>query len=100
MERDQAIATLRQLAPTLRDQGVEHVYIFGSVARGVAKPASDVDVAFDLAPGADERFSLIDQSRIQRQLAEALSAPVDFIERAYLRPRIASRAAADMVQVF
>lgn len=68
----------------------------GVDAIGQASNASDVDVAFDIAPSAIGRFSLVDQSRIRRQLAAALNAPVDFIERAYLRPRIADRAAADM----
>lgn len=84
----------------LRRQGVDHLYLFGSVARDEADGASDVDVAFDVEPSASERFSLIDQSRIRRQLVEALSVPVDFVERAYLRPRIGARAKIDMVRVF
>lgn len=100
MNRDDAIAALRTLEPDLRQQGLAHLYLFGSVARGNAKPTSDVDVAFDIAPAAVDRFSLIDQSRIQRLLASALWAEVDFIERAYLRSGIAQRATADMVQVF
>lgn len=100
MELDRAVAIIRNLQPDLQRQGIEHVYLFGSVARNEAAAASDVDVAFDIAPSAIGRFSLLDQSRIRRQLAAALNAPVDFIERAYLRPRIADRAAADMLQVF
>lgn len=72
----------------------------GVDAIGQASNASDVDVAFDIAPSAIGRFSLVDQSRIRRQLAAALNAPVDFVERPYLRPRIADRAAADMLPVF
>jgi predicted nucleotidyltransferase len=47
-----------------------------------------------------DEFSLIDQSRVMRQISEALHAPVDLVERAYLRPRIAENVATEMIQVF
>jgi len=100
MQRDVAIQRLRGMQTELRQQGVDHLYLFGSVARGDADASSDIDVAFDIKPEAELEFSLIDQSRIMRHLSAALSARVDFVERAYLRPRIAERVAADMIQVF
>lgn len=100
MRREHALTTLRSLEPSLRGQGLAHLYLFGSVARGDANSDSDVDVAFDVQPEVELKFSLIDQSRITRQIAAALNAKVDFVERAYLRPRIAKSAAEDMVQVF
>lgn len=100
MRREQALTTLRSLESSLRAQGVAHLYLFGSVARGEADRGSDVDVAFDVQPEVELTFSLIDQSRINRQLSAALNAKVDFVERIYLRPRIADSATADMVQVF
>lgn len=77
MKREQAIAALRSLEPSLRAQGLAHVYLFGSVARDDAGPDSDVDVAFDVEPVLELKFSLIDQSRIMRQISEALQVPVD-----------------------
>lgn len=100
MKREHALAALRRLEPSLRSQGLAHLYLFGSVARNDATPESDVDLAFDIEPTHELRFSLIDQSRIMRQISDALRAPVDLVERAYLRPRIAESAAAEMVQVF
>ncbi len=76
------------------------MYLFGSVARDEARQDSDVDVAFDVEPALELKFSLIDQSRIKRQISEALQVPVDFVERSYLRPGVAVTAAADMIQVF
>ncbi|WP_396595760.1 nucleotidyltransferase family protein [Brevundimonas sp. R86498] len=76
------------------------IYLFGSLARETQTDFSDIDLAFDLAPGATERFSLIDQSRIQRQLAAALGTKVDLVEREYLRPRVSGRAERDMIQIF
>lgn len=100
MGRDQVIATVKTLASDLMQQGINHVYLFGSVARGSALPESDVDLAFDLMPSAIEQFSLIDQSRIQRQLAAALGVRVDLVERGCLRTRIRDHAAIDMVLIF
>ena len=100
MKRDVAIQRLRGMEPELREQGVDHLYLFGSVARGDAGPRSDIDLAFDVQLEAELKFSLIDQSRIMRQLSSALSAKVDFVERAYLRPRLAENVAVDMIQVF
>jgi uncharacterized protein len=52
MHRDVAINILRAHAAELRAAGVEHVSIFGSVARGQAGPQSDVDIVVRLSPEA------------------------------------------------
>ena len=100
MRSTQVIVTVKQLEPSLREQGIGAIYLFGSVARETQANYSDIDLAFDLAPGATESFSLIDQSRIQRQLAAALGTKVDFTERYYMKPRISDRAERDMIQIF
>lgn len=100
MRRIQVIVTVKQLEPSLREQGIGALYLFGSVARETQTDSSDIDLAFDIAPSATERFSLIDQSRIQRQLAAALGTKVDLVERDYLRPRVSDRAQRDMLQIF
>lgn len=100
MKREDAIVALRSLELSLRSQGIAHLYLFGSVARNEASSESDVDVAFDVEPALELKFSLIDQSRIMRQISEFLRARVDLVERAYLRPRIAESAATEMIQVF
>ncbi|WP_291833780.1 nucleotidyltransferase domain-containing protein [Brevundimonas sp.] len=79
MRRDDALAKLRRLEPFLRARGLAHVYLFGSVARDDAGLGSDVDVAFDIAPGAD--FDAFDMGGIYLDLVDALGAQVDFIER-------------------
>lgn len=100
LRRDEVLAILRDLEQSLRAQGLAHIYLFGSIAPDTQTEFSDIDLAFDVAPSANERFSLIDQSRIQRQLSAALGTQVDFVERDYLRPRIAGSAKRDLIQVF
>lgn len=100
MRRADVVATLKQLELSLREQGIAAIYLFGSVARDTQTASSDVDLAFDLTPSVIERFSLIDQSRIQRELASALGTKVDLIERAYLRPGVFDHAERDLFQIF
>ncbi|MNT18497.1 Nucleotidyltransferase domain protein [compost metagenome] len=72
MKREDAIVALRSLEPSLLSQGLAHLYLFGSVARNDAAPGSDVDVAFDVEPEFDLKFSLIDKSRIMGRLRRLL----------------------------
>ena len=44
MKRDEAISRLQQHEAELKRLGVEHLYMFGSTARGEAKDDSDVDL--------------------------------------------------------
>ncbi len=47
MERSEAIAKLKQHEAELKQLGVEHLYLFGSTARGEGREDSDVDLFFD-----------------------------------------------------
>lgn len=98
MHSRQAIEALKPFEPDLRAQGVCGLHLFGSLARGEAVESSDVDLMFDLAPGA--RFSLFDQARIARQLGDALHARVDFVPRRSLHPLVKASAEAERVTVF
>jgi hypothetical protein len=45
MNRQLALAKLRELEPQLRQVGIASACLFGSMARGEAAPESDIDVA-------------------------------------------------------
>jgi uncharacterized protein len=98
MDSQKTISDLKSLEPSLRQQGVTSLYLFGSVARGEASPASDVDLLFEFDP--DRRFSLFDQARISRQLSEALNSRVDLVLRRTLHPWIKPRVEAELIRVF
>lgn len=100
MNRENIILELRSLEKKLLLDGVEHLYLFGSVARNEETDQSDIDIAFDVQPEFELKFSLIDQSRLQRELSAALKRRVDFVERAHLYPSINASAAQDMIQIF
>ena len=60
MKRDEAISRLKQHEADLKRLGVEHLYMFGSTARGEAKDDSDVDLFFDYEKGKLGLFELMD----------------------------------------
>jgi predicted nucleotidyltransferase len=49
---ERTIATLRAHEDELRRAGIRHLSVFGSVARGDAEAASDVDLAAEFDPAA------------------------------------------------
>ncbi len=73
--------------------GAHNVRIFGSVARGEADDASDLDVLVDLEPGR----SLFDLGGLLMELQELLGLQVDVVTEQGLRPRIRERVLREAV---
>jgi predicted nucleotidyltransferase len=67
MKRDEAISRLRQHEVDLKRLGVEHLYMFGSTARGEAQDDSDVDLFFDYEKGKLGLYELMDVKSRPRQ---------------------------------
>ena len=90
MHSTQVIVTVKQLELSLREQGIGAIYLFGPVARETQADTSDINLAFDLAPGATESFSLIDQSRCESRAnvirsGKLLQRAIRFVPRAELQ---------------
>jgi predicted nucleotidyltransferase len=96
MSRDEALRILRSNWDELQRRfGVESLLMFGSVARGDARGASDVDllVEFDRPTGY---FGLI---RLQMFLQELLGCDVDLGTAGSLRPSMRQRVAREAIRV-
>jgi len=93
MNRDDVIAKLKRHEAELRRLGVERLYLFGSTARGDARPDSDVDLFFDYAKG---RLSLFDRMEVKQQASRILGGKADITTRdslhRTLRPHIEASA--------
>jgi uncharacterized protein len=74
-------------------RGATNVRIFGSLARGDADEASDVDVLVDLEPGR----SLFDLGGLLMDLQELLGRRVDVVTERGLKPRIRERVLRESV---
>lgn len=65
-------------------RGARNVRVFGSVARGDARPGSDIDILVDMEPGR----SLFDLGGLLVDLQTLLGVDVDVVTEKGLRPRI------------
>jgi hypothetical protein len=92
------VGKLRELAPALKAEGVTRVYLFGSRARGDARPDSDLDVLVETA-SRDEppRF---DYFKVLHLVEGGTGLQVQISIRDLLKPRIAERIADDLIEVF
>lgn len=75
-----------------------HLAIFGSRARGGARPDSDLDVLIDEIPG--RRFSLYDLIGVQHIISDELGIDAQATMREGLNERFKVRIADDVTEVF
>jgi predicted nucleotidyltransferase len=68
------------------------VLVFGSVARGDAVLASDVDVLYEMLPGHRLGWEIED---LTDELTEVLGRPVDLVSASGLHPRLRSVVLAE-----
>ena len=97
MERDEAIAKLKEHADELKRLGVEHLYLFGSTARDKAGADSDVDLFFDHERGGLGLFQLMD---VKDAAARILGRRTEIMTRASLHPLLRERIEASALLVF
>lgn len=97
-EQDAVLSALRQCAPDLARRGVRSLRLFGSIARGEADDASDVDLAGEF--DTDGGFSLLDLVRIERELSTVLGRRVDLVTLDGLKPFIRERVEREGILAF
>ena len=100
MDRSQVISILKRHERELRELGVMHLYLFGSVARDTGTEYSDVDVAVRFAPGPRGFHRLERLEAVQHRLAELLNRPVDVIEEPARSPLVQHAIERDRVPAF
>jgi predicted nucleotidyltransferase len=97
MDRQTVIARLRPSQDQLRQTGVSHLFLFGSVARQQVGQDSDVDLFFDTD---NPRFSLIERIDVQDRIQQILQDKTGVMTRTSLHPRLRARIEAEAVPVF
>jgi predicted nucleotidyltransferase len=83
MNRIDVVRALKSHEAELKELGVEHLFLFGSVARGEADSASDVDLFFDHQKGRLGLHELLD---VKQKTQEILGIATDIMTRASLHP--------------
>ena len=97
MKREEIIARLRQHEADLKRLGVEHLYLFGSMARGEAKDDSDIDLFFDYEKGKLGLFELMD---VKAFAARILGRETDIMTRDSLHKTLRQTIEATALRVF
>jgi uncharacterized protein len=97
MQRDEAIAKLKEHETELRQLGIEHLYLFGSTARGDARADSDVDLFFDHPEGSLGLYELMD---VKDAAARILGCKADIMTRRSLHRVLRKGIEASALQVF
>lgn len=75
--------------------GATNLRVFGSVARGEARPDSDIDIIADFPHGT----SLVDLSEMESEIAELLMFPVDFGEARSLKDHVVVQALTEATPI-
>jgi predicted nucleotidyltransferase len=95
---EDVVEILRAHESELREAGVRHLSVFGSVARGDAEAASDVDLAAEFDPGA--RMDLFRLTALERRIAELLARRVDLIPEPVEKARLQANIERDRRRAF
>ena len=98
MNSQEAIAILVQHRDALQARGVRHAALFGSVARGDARPDSDPDILIELDPAAE--LDVFSYAGLRRYIAELFTSPVDVVDRDALKPHVRPPAESDAIYAF
>jgi predicted nucleotidyltransferase len=82
----------------LRQLGVRHAAVFGSVARGQERPESDIDVLVDLDP--ELTIGVFQYARLKLYIGGLLGGASDVVNRRKLKPLLRDNILLEAVNVF
>ena len=98
MNKVEVIAKLQRHAKAIKALGATSLYLFGSVVRNEAKPASDLDLFIDY--DRDSRFNALDLVGIKQYLEDELGVDVDVTTRDGLHPMLRTEIEQSAIRVF
>jgi len=93
--RDEILQCLSAHRQELAKLGVKSLAVFGSVARGEARPESDLDLLVEF----EGRTTFDQYMELKFSLEELLGRRVDLVTRKALKPQLRSHVEAEAVHV-
>ena len=85
-----------KVSNTARQYGVKKVYLFGSYARGMANPESDIDICIEKG----NIQTLFDLSGFCQDLEESFGSKVDVVTTVALSGEFKKQIEKDMVLIY
>jgi len=98
MTRDAIISKLRAIRSRLADEGVVHLAMFGSRARGDNRSDSDIDLLIEVSQ--PRTFSMLNLVGVEQIVTEEIGVPTNAIMRRSLDPAFDTSIRDDVVEVF
>jgi predicted nucleotidyltransferase len=98
MDKEKILAILRDHAPELKEAGLVHLRLFGSVARGQANAQSDVDLLADF--DRSRRITLVTLGRLENHLSTLLGTKVELSSPDWMREPVRKQALREAVLAF
>lgn len=98
MDRVEVIKILRLHESALRAAGISHLSVFGSVARGEASDASDVDLLAEF--DHSKPYTLVTIGRLESDLGDLLGAKVDLSATTWLKEPVRQKAMREAILAF
>lgn len=93
-----AIELLRAHESDLRQLGVAHAAVFGSVARGDARPDSDIDVLVELDEARP--IGVFEYARLKLYIGQLFNGAGDVVNRRTLKPLLRANILHDAIDAF
>lgn len=87
----------RAISPVFKKYGVKYAGLFGSQARGDARPDSDIDILVTLG---DKPLSLWDFVGLKDELSECLKKPVDLLSDRAVVPYFRDYIYRDLKKIY
>lgn len=98
MDQSALVWKLTALAPAPAAEGVAHLALFGSRARGNANANSDVDLLVDVA--TDSKFSILNLVGVEQIVSDATGLPANAFMRRSLDEAFYASIRQDIVELF
>jgi uncharacterized protein len=98
MDRQEILDRLKENERALRERGVTHAALFGSVARGEQRLDSDIDIMVEIAP--DAPVGLFEYVGIVHLIEDMFPTRVDVANREGLKSLVRPSAERDAIYAF
>ena len=96
MDNEEVFRRLRALKPKFKDMNIKRMAVFGSRARGDARPDSDVDI---LIEPSSNTMTFFDMAGIQHSIEDEISVSVDLLTFDSIHPRLKKRILSEAKDV-